>query len=165
MQLIDGGSTWNNNMMTAIDQCMKLEGITQEEQVEVDYIVLHQDKTPGPYDDEHVDSNRTSIDLDLMPDTIRNYFRQKEIKDYYQSVDDLVEQMRTNPRIQYRYYFAPQKPLLKSYQILEFGYDWTHPMVVQGQAEAKDVIAMGPGKSFDDLLAKHKQLHPEEYVE
>ena len=41
MQLIDGGSTWNNNMMTAISECMKLEGVTQEEQIEVDYIVLH----------------------------------------------------------------------------------------------------------------------------
>ena len=99
-----------------------------------------------------------------MPDTIKNYFRQKEIKDYYNSVDDLVEQMRTNPRIVYRYYFAPKKPLLKSYQILEFGYDWTHPMVEQGLAEAKDVIALGPGKSFDHLFDLHKTLFPEKYV-
>jgi len=30
MQLMDGGSTWNNNMITAINECMKIDGITDE---------------------------------------------------------------------------------------------------------------------------------------
>ncbi len=38
------------------------------------------------------------------------------------------------------------------------------PMVEQGLAEAKDVIALGPGKSFDHLFDLHKTLFPEKYV-
>jgi len=63
----------------------------------------------------------------------------------------------------YRYYFAPKETLLPSYEILEFGYDWTHPMVELGLKEAKDVIAMGPGKSFDHLHNEHMKLFPERY--
>ena len=49
MQLIDGGSAWNNNMMTAINECMKIEGITEEQQIEVDIIVLNPDGKLDPF--------------------------------------------------------------------------------------------------------------------
>jgi len=38
-------------------------------------------------------AKKEELGLDVMPDTIKNYFRNKEIKDYYQSIDDVVEQM------------------------------------------------------------------------
>jgi len=31
MNFMDGGTVWNNNMMTAINECMKLEGVANEE--------------------------------------------------------------------------------------------------------------------------------------
>ena len=129
MQLIDGGSTWNNNFVTAIDQCMKIEGITEEHQIEVDVIVLSPSTKLGPFVGA-TKQNKTRVDM--MPETLKFYFRNKEIKDFYQDVSDILEQMKTNPRINYRYYFSPTKQLLPEYDILEFGYDWTHPMLVQG---------------------------------
>ena len=65
--------------------------------------------------------------------------------------------MNLEPEVNYRYYFAPQKPLLPAYEILEFGYDkWTKPMIDMGLEDALKVIAMGPGKSFEFLHAQHE---------
>ena len=123
MQLIDGGSVWNNNMVTAIDECLKIDGITSKEQVEVDVIVLPR-KTGGL---EPMKPNT------LVPDTIRWYQRNKEVKDQYKMMDEIVEFMNTEPAVNFRYYFAPQVPLLPAYEILEFGYEnWTKPMIELG---------------------------------
>lgn len=51
--------------------------------------MLHPTSSPGPFEEEL----KSSVELDLMPDTIKYYMRNKEIKEYYQSVRDLVEQM------------------------------------------------------------------------
>lgn len=38
--LIDGGSTWNNNMISAVKDCMAREGINNPGQIDVDVIIL-----------------------------------------------------------------------------------------------------------------------------
>ena len=38
--LIDGGSTWNNNMISAVKDCYSREGITDPRQIDVDVIIL-----------------------------------------------------------------------------------------------------------------------------
>jgi len=48
--------------------------------------------------------------------------------------------MRANPDVEYRYYFSPPKALLKPYEILNFGWDWTGPLVKQGIYDAFSVI-------------------------
>lgn len=60
---MDGGTVWNNNMVTAIDECMKIEGITSKDQVIVDVIVLPR-KTGG------LEPMKTKS---LVPDTVRYY--------------------------------------------------------------------------------------------
>ena len=60
---MDGGTVWNNNMVTAIDECMKIEGITSKDQVIVDVIVLPR-KTGG------LEPMKTKS---LFPDTVRYY--------------------------------------------------------------------------------------------
>lgn len=37
---MDGGTTWNNNMVTGVDECMKIPGIENYTQIEIDVIVL-----------------------------------------------------------------------------------------------------------------------------
>ena len=74
-------------------------------------------------------------------------------------MDEIVEFMNTEPAVNFRYYFAPQVPLLPAYEILEFGYEnWTKPMIELGQKEALKVIAQGPGKSYEFLHAQHKEM-------
>jgi len=97
MQLMDGGSVWNNNMVTAIDECMKIEGITSKEQVVVDVITLPR-RTGGLAPMKH---------KTVVPDTVRYYQRNKEVKDFYKMTDEIVEFMNTEPAVNFRYYFAP----------------------------------------------------------
>lgn len=41
--LVDGGTTWNNNMDSGIKECFKIDGITDASQIEVDVIKLTPD--------------------------------------------------------------------------------------------------------------------------
>lgn len=47
--LIDGGSTWNNNMISAINDCKSRPGIKSDSQIDVDVIILDDVKL-DPYD-------------------------------------------------------------------------------------------------------------------
>lgn len=38
--LMDGGTTWNSNMISGINECFKVPGITSKSQIEVDIIIL-----------------------------------------------------------------------------------------------------------------------------
>ena len=97
MQLIDGGSVWNNNMVSAIDECFKIEGINSKEQIVVDVIVLP--RKTGPL--EPMNNNT------MIPETIRLYQRMKETKKHYQMMDEILEFMNLEPDVNFRYYFAP----------------------------------------------------------
>ena len=80
--LMDGGTTWNNNMISGINECHKL-GFKDDSQIILDIIVLNSD---------HLDvdpiTNNTTPDLTMKmtlgwPQTISNYFRERTIKGYY----------------------------------------------------------------------------------
>jgi hypothetical protein len=47
--LMDGGTTWNNNMVAAINECMAIDGIEHQQQISVDVITLD----PYKLDDFH----------------------------------------------------------------------------------------------------------------
>ena len=121
--LIDGGSTWNNNMISGIADCKQM-GFKAEDIV-VDIIILsgaHIDK------DTNVTSSQNSMD-DILPPTISNFFRKREIAQYYRLINDVVEFKNTHPRIHYRYFFNPDQQLLPFRDILDFDYSKTGPMI------------------------------------
>lgn len=39
--LIDGGSTWNSNIVSGINECLSMPNITYKSQIEIDIIMLH----------------------------------------------------------------------------------------------------------------------------
>lgn len=43
----------------------------------------------------------------VMPMTLQYYYRNKAIKEYYQTIKDLFKFMQANPDINYRYLFFP----------------------------------------------------------
>lgn len=80
-----------------------------------------------------------------------NYYRKRSIKDTNTTPNDIKEFMRAHPDVNYRYFIQSDDTLLSEYRILEFGHDFTDPLVSRGESDAKKVIEMGPGKSFDKL--------------
>ena len=153
LDLLDGGSAWNNNMVSAINECHKLEGITDDSQIVVDVIVL---SPAGQLDPMNTTS--TNPTLDLIPSTLKYYLRNKEIKDHYSDLSDIVEFMQANPSVTYRYYFSPEETLLPEYYLLQFDQEYTHKLTLWGLAESKKVIEAGPGKSFDKLWLQHAEM-------
>ena len=44
-------------------------------------------------------------------DTITNFLRYKDIKEYYNGMDDILEFQRAFPDVNFRYYVQPSSPL------------------------------------------------------
>ena len=137
--LIDGGSAWNNNMISGVKECYDIEGIEDPSQIVVDIIILESNKLdPMP-----------AVNNSTMPATFYEYERARTIRDYYQVMNDIEEFMKANPDINYRYFFQPETSLLPDYFLLEFGSKFTGPLITRGQQDALKVIKKGPGASFD----------------
>ena len=154
---MDGGTTWNNNMVAAVNECMDTDGIDDLNQISVDVITLMPYALPDFRSDHYHAEQQASFDKkqaegaqlgDVMPLTVQYYYRQQSIKEYYGSIKDIFEFMSANPEVNYRYLFIPQESLLPEYDILEFGIEYTAPLIQWGKDEAKAVLALGPGVSF-----------------
>lgn len=90
--LIDGGTSWNNNMISGIEECLKLPHITSASQIDLDVITLDGKHLP-PFTEGH------------MPSTIQFYERKKDIYSFYHDFNDMIVFMEAFPTVNYRYYF------------------------------------------------------------
>ena len=144
---MDGGTTWNNNMVSGVEECMKMPGIENHTQIEVDVIILH----PAKIGKINI-TEAGMPQIDLEPKTIEYLSRKHEIRSCYSGMNDIIEFMQAYPEMSYRYFIKPEKTLLPEYKILEFDFVHTHPVYMQGIKDTKAVIDMGPGKSFENLI-------------
>ena len=109
MRLVDGGVSWNNNMVSAINKCIDLG--FDHENIELDVIVM--------------DPTRLEKFETKNANTWENYMRLKEMKDYYKTFSDIAEFMRANPDINYRYYVQASENPIPVTQILNFSPEMT----------------------------------------
>lgn len=65
-------------------------------------------------------------------DAMDNYMRRREIREYYHSVNDIIEFKKGEPHIQYRYLSYPEKPLSIGIHALNFDSSFTQPLIEQG---------------------------------
>ena len=77
--------------------------------------------------------------------------RYKDIKDYYNGMDDILGFIQAFPDINFRYYVQPSSPLpLKD--ILNAGNATsTYPMQMQGRLDGENAVKSGEGFIFDQL--------------
>jgi hypothetical protein len=132
--LMDGGTVWNTNMVSAIDKCMELVG--DKSKIVVDIAICG-----------HAQISTES----QIGDTVSNFLRFREIKKYYKELDDIIEFQQAEPDINFRYLFVPSEPLKSGIQELNFTAAATGPMVELGKSDAAHVISLGEGKSFEFL--------------
>jgi predicted acylesterase/phospholipase RssA len=85
---IDGGTVWNTNLVSAVQRCR--EKVDDDSKITVDILVCF------GYD----------IDKDFKTsgNTIDNYMRFIQIRDYYNGMDDVLNFMRAYPEVNFRYY-------------------------------------------------------------
>ena len=144
LDLMDGGSTWNNNMVPAIEDCLAKEGIDSYSQIEVDIIVL------SPWEmSTYGGSTDNALDY---------YNRMKDIRGFYQDTADVAEFMKAFPDLNFRYFFQPDKEVLPQLSIMSFDYETTtRPLFDRAHVDAQQIINMGPGENFKKLLAFHNE--------
>ena len=80
-----------------------------------------------------------------------NFFENYELQNQYIQLNDVREFKMAYPKINYRYYLEPVAPLLPGYKLLTVNKQQTQAIIDQGREDMKKVIAMGPGKSWEEV--------------
>jgi len=88
---MDGGTEFNVNMVSAIKFCRD-KGFADEDIVAD--IINAESYSVGDYNSS---------------ETIHNFMRYRNIKQYYKSMNDVVEFNRAFPSIDFRYFFSPSE--------------------------------------------------------
>ena len=85
---MDGGTVWNTNLNSAVQQCMEIVD---------DYSDIIVDVAVCGYSSVHTTEETGT--------TMENYQTSRDINAYYSNTSSIVEQMRAFPGLQTRYYF------------------------------------------------------------
>ena len=85
---MDGGTVWNVNLMTAVDQCLEI--VDDYADIIVDVAVCSYDELPGGTPDKNA---------------IKNWKLASSISDYYNGSNSLYAQAQAYPGLDIRYYF------------------------------------------------------------
>ena len=112
--LVDAGFTWNLNMESGIQECYKIDGITKPSQIIVDVINLSPDElavynyneTEEEYlllkhdeclrlakESSNLQEEHPNCTFHIIPFTIQNYLRKKDVHSFYTDLDDVLEFM------------------------------------------------------------------------
>lgn len=132
---IDGGSAWNTNLVSSIKRCR--EQVDDDSQITIDVVSCF--------------AHDESVKYKKDGNTIHNFLRYKDIKDYYSGMDDILEFQRAFPDVNYRYYVAPSKPLPTLKMLDVMNKTSTYPMQMQGRLDGENAIKSGEGFIFDQL--------------
>ena len=86
--------------------------------------------------------------------TLANYLRRDEINSFFNAEDSIQGFVEANPEVNYRYFIQSATTLLHDWEILEFGNDYTLPLIEKGKVDAAAAIGAGPGVKFAELMQK-----------
>jgi len=136
---MDGGTVWNTNLVSAVEKCSSLGFAKSDIVVDIAICGHSELKT----------INETS-------NTISNLLRYWEIRKYYNSMDDVIEYMDTEPDVNFRYLLIPSEPLPGGIHMLFFNHTMIEHMLELGTTDVDHVLAMGEGKAFE-MLREFKQ--------
>lgn len=98
--LMDGGTTWNNNMVTGVEECLMMPGINSTSQIEVDIMSLNSVEVGDFEYSPH------------YPLTLQYILQKRDINGFYTGLNDIIEFMQAYPDITFRYFIKPEKPLM-----------------------------------------------------
>lgn len=148
--MMDGGTVWNTNMISAIDRCMEV--VDNEEDIIMDIIICGTDKITA--------TTKTG-------NTIDNYMRYWSVKNYNKGMSDIYEFKRAHPKIQYRYFFQSSGPLTWGFDEMKFEPAIIIPMINYGKLDAKTEVERRKGQSWkrleewyenSEIREKHEKL-------
>ncbi len=132
MSLIDGGVVRLLDVGGAINRCK--ETAEKDEEITIDIIMCNGNRL-----DEVDPSDYNSIS---------NYLRFKEIKNYRESMRWVEDAMTNFPRINFRYSMVPKQALDNEWVPINFSHDHNEQLIQKGMEDARELIKEGPSKAF-----------------
>lgn len=124
--LIDGGSAWNLDVISAIQRCRGI--VDDDRKIIVDVI--------------DVERNSTGIPLwNKTGKTLTNYFRRGQIKKFYTRAADVIETQRAYPLVKFRYVISPEQELDSELQILSVDPKLIESMIDKGIADVERLLS------------------------
>lgn len=100
---MDGGTVWNVNLKDAVDKCLEI--VDDEEHVVVDVAIT-----------EFINMK----ELEKTGKSYDNFGRQRAIRKYYKTMNDVAEFAKSRPNVNYRHFFKPSEELGGSMAELDF---------------------------------------------
>jgi predicted patatin/cPLA2 family phospholipase len=142
--LMDGGTMWNTNLVSAVDKCKDM-GFA-DNQIILDIVIC------GRKDHPTINNNTGNA--------MNNYLRYYSIQQYYKGFNDILEFKRSRPNVQYRYLIMPSAPTAEGLDMLNFNPSNTLPMFDLGSKDAAAALKKLEGRDFE-LLEKYMSLPQE----
>lgn len=141
--LMDGGTVWNTNLVSAVDKCKAMGH--EDSDIILDIVMCGH-----PTIDEKTSTGNA----------ISNYLRYYNIDSYYSGINDVLEFKKARPNVQYRYLVMPSQPISGGLDMLNFNPSNTKPMIELGKTDAANAINLGAGHAFKAMeeyaaLAEH----------
>ena len=133
--LMDGGTVWNTNLVSAVERCREL--VDDDSKITVDIIVC----------DSHDITKLTEAKKALG-----NLMRFRGIKSYYDGSADILRFKQAFPKVNFRYYIEPSEALEGGLQLLDFN-NATHTYEIQmvGRKDGENAVKLGEGYYFDKM--------------
>jgi len=128
---MDGGTIWDVNISSAINQCLEL--VDHPSQIIVDVMICGYDAVGQ----EAKSGN-----------TIQNMMRKRSWQSYYSGMNSFAEQERAYPDVNYRYLFQQKH---SSIDPLDFNKSTTHPLWVHGVEDAVKALGHPEKAGFVNL--------------
>ena len=130
---MDGGTVYNTNLNSAILQCLDM--VDDETKITIDIFVCSPSDTP-PVTEE--DSK-----------TVGNIMRNRSIHKAFSGTNNIEDDMRAHPNINYRYLIYETRNQASGISELEFDGEKTWIMQETGRQDAQDALNVGVGANFD----------------
>ena len=123
---MDGGTIWNVNIASAVEQCKKMG--FEEKDIIMDIFITEVHELPEP--------------ITHTGHTLANYIRRWDWFIYYNGLDAIKAQMRSHPDVTYRH-VVEQKERLSGLDEIKFDNATTWQAQEWGRQAAKNLIECG----------------------
>jgi len=128
--MMDGGTIWNLNLVSAVQRCQKEIGAEDESDITIDLIVCGHDGLSGWEDRDN---------------GYENYLRWKAINEYHSGLDDIFEFRQAFPKVNFRYFVQADRDIGGPLSMLDFYNSSTWEQQTMGRTDGKAALHMGEG--------------------
>ena len=130
--MMDGGTIWNTNLVTAIQRCRDEVGAADHE-ITVDVIIC----------------GHTELKVTDSSNAYSNYMAWKEINSYHGGLNDIFEFKQGFPNVNFRYFIQPDHNIGGPLSALDFANStntWLNQEM--GRSDGVTALRMGEGHVF-----------------